>query len=167
MNYKAIRDCVFFSFADNMSYRWINSENDQMSRVASNHSVAPYTNGASSSNKSASYRSSTSSINLDPLNGRPVHIRSAAPPPVHKETVHACPLCNSEYKDPRVLPCTHTYCYQCIREKLIKNNRLTCPKCHYQVSSKIFTCSINVRRTPLMLNIVQLYDVLQLWKKGR
>ena len=116
-----------------------------MSRVASNHSVAPYTNGASLANKSTSHRSSTSSTSVDSITGRSVNIRSAAPPPAHKETVHACPLCNSEYKDPRVLPCTHTYCCQCIREKLIKNNRVTCPKCHYQVSSEAFTCQINGR----------------------
>ena len=66
--------------------------------------------------------------------GQGFTVRSAAPPPVQKETVHACPLCNSEYKDPRVLPCTHTYCLNCIRDKLINNNRVTCPKCHHQVS---------------------------------
>ena len=107
-----------------------------MSRVATNHNIVHYNNGANQSNKSIKSRSSSTSSSVNSIAGRPpppVTIRSAAPAPIHKETVHACPLCNSEYKDPRVLPCTHTYCFNCIREKLINNSCVTCPKCHYQV----------------------------------
>ena len=108
-----------------------------MSRVASNHTTSPYTNGFSPSNKSIMSRSSSNASSLNHVvGGRPVTVRSAAPPPSQKETVHACPLCSSEYKDPRVLPCTHTYCFNCIRDKLIKNDRVTCPKCHHEVSAR-------------------------------
>lgn len=103
-----------------------------MSRVATNPAIVFY-NGVTTN----PLKGTRPTLNGNPLNGnvnRGVTIRSAAPPPAHKETVHACPLCNTEYKDPRVLPCTHTYCFDCIRDKLIKNSRLTCPKCHYQVS---------------------------------
>ncbi|CAM4752235.1 unnamed protein product [Rotaria magnacalcarata] len=104
-----------------------------MSRVATNLPIARPKNGVVLSAKSVSNRSSSNtSSNGIASDGRGFNIRSAAPPPVQKETVHACPLCNSEYKDPRVLPCTHTYCFNCIRDKLIKNSRITCPKCHYQ-----------------------------------
>jgi hypothetical protein len=108
-----------------------------MSRVASNHTTTRYNNGVGQSTKSNISRSSTngSATNSTGDNGgRGISVRSAASVAVQKETVHTCPLCNSEYKDPRVLPCTHTYCLNCIRDKLIKNSRVTCPKCHYQVS---------------------------------
>ncbi len=108
-----------------------------MSRVATNYPPTRYNNGVGQSSTSfvsrtPSNASSTNSIGNS--GGRGVTVRSAAPPPVQKETVHVCPLCNGEYKDPRVLPCTHTYCLNCIRDKLIKNNQVTCPKCHNQVS---------------------------------
>jgi hypothetical protein len=106
-----------------------------MSRVATNLPTTSYNNGVGQSimNRSSSNASNTKSI-VSVGGGKGFNIRSAAPPPIQKETVHACPLCNNEYKDPRVLPCTHTYCFNCIRDKLIKNSRITCPKCHYQVS---------------------------------
>jgi hypothetical protein len=107
-----------------------------MSRVATNYPTAHYNNGIGQPSTSFLSRSSSNASNTNSINngGRAVTIRSAAPPPVQKETVHACPLCNEQYKDPRVLPCTHTYCLNCIRDKLINNNRVTCPKCHSQVS---------------------------------
>jgi hypothetical protein len=104
-----------------------------MSRVASNYPAARYTNGVS--------RSSSTTSTINNVAGRSILVRSAAPPPVQKETVHACPLCNGEYKDPRVLPCTHTYCLNCIRDKLLDNTRLTCPKCQHQVSAIPSRCS--------------------------
>jgi hypothetical protein len=107
-----------------------------MSRVANNLPTTSYNNGVGQSTKSIINRSSSNTSNTKSIGGigQGFNIRSAAPPPIQKETVHACPLCNNEYKDPRVLPCTHTYCFNCIRDKLIKNSRITCPKCHYQVS---------------------------------
>ena len=30
--------------------------------------------------------------------------------------IKACPICTEEYKEPRVLPCGHTFCLTCIRE---------------------------------------------------
>jgi hypothetical protein len=107
-----------------------------MSRVANNLPTTSYNNGVGQSiiNRSSN---NTKSINGGG-GGRGFNIRSAAPAPIQKETVHSCPLCNNEYKDPRVLPCTHTYCFNCIRDKLIKNSRITCPKCHYQVSLHIY-----------------------------
>ena len=108
-----------------------------MSHVTSNLPTTRYRYGVGQSTKSATNRSSSSRSSLNgggTDDGYSFHIRSAAPPPLQKETVHACPLCNSDYKDPRVLPCTHTYCFKCIRDQLVKNSGITCPKCHYQVS---------------------------------
>jgi len=114
-----------------------------MSRVTTNYPTPRYTNGVGQSTTSPLSRSSSNTNSLNHIpnggGGRGVTVRSAAPPPVQKETVHACPLCNQEYKDPRVLPCTHTYCLNCIRDKLISNNQITCPKCQYLVSVKSFS----------------------------
>ena len=115
-----------------------------MSRVATNYPTTHFNNGMGLQSTSLLSRSSSTSstTNSIAVNGRTggqlVTVRSAAPPPAQKETVHACPLCNGPYKDPRVLPCTHTYCLNCIREKLIQNNCVTCPKCHHQVN--FFSC---------------------------
>ena len=44
------------------------------------------------------------------------------------ETVITCPICLDHFKDPRLLPCTHTYCLQCIKNIALKNNDLfECP----------------------------------------
>lgn len=102
-----------------------------MSRVATNYPTTHFNNAFGPSSTTFLSRSSS---NASATNGRTVTVRSAAPPPAQKETVHACPLCNGPYKDPRVLPCTHTYCLNCIREKLIQNDCVTCPKCHHQVN---------------------------------
>ena len=93
-----------------------------MSRVATNYSTTHLNNGHGQLSRSSSNSSTLNSMTNG--GGRGIVVRSAAPPPVQKETVHACPLCNGQYKDPRVLPCTHTYCLTCIRDKLIANNRV-------------------------------------------
>jgi len=95
-----------------------------MSRVATNLPTINYTNGYSPANKAMLTRPLTNGSTLKNMANANFNIRSAAPAPIQKETVHACPLCNHEYKDPRVLPCTHTYCFDCIRDKLIQNSRL-------------------------------------------
>ena len=37
-----------------------------------------------------------------------------------------CAICLDHYQDPRLLPCSHTFCFQCI-EKLVKNGSFNCP----------------------------------------
>ena len=37
-----------------------------------------------------------------------------------------CAICLDYYQDPRLLPCSHTFCFQCI-EKLVKNGSFNCP----------------------------------------
>lgn len=39
-----------------------------------------------------------------------------------------CPVCYQLYKDPKVLPCQHSYCQECL-SKLEKNKQVTCPEC--------------------------------------
>ncbi len=37
-----------------------------------------------------------------------------------------CGICLDYYRDPRLLPCSHTYCYNCIKQ-LITNGQFACP----------------------------------------
>ncbi|CAF1322790.1 unnamed protein product [Adineta steineri] len=108
-----------------------------MSRVATSYPTTRYNNGVGQASTSFLSRSSSNSSSSNSMtngnSGRGVTVRSAAPPPAQKETVHACPLCNHEYKDPRVLPCTHTYCLNCIRDKLMHDDHVTCAKCQHKV----------------------------------
>lgn len=44
----------------------------------------------------------------------------------------SCYLCGTTYKDPRLLPCFHTFCYQCLFKytmKHITENKVKCPLC--------------------------------------
>ncbi|XP_078575043.1 tripartite motif-containing protein 2-like [Branchiostoma floridae x Branchiostoma japonicum] len=53
-----------------------------------------------------------------------------------------CPVCMRHFRDPRVLPCLHTFCRECLQEWATKqqpleplsNNNSHCPTCRTQVS---------------------------------
>ena len=55
---------------------------------------------------------------------------SAAPEKVNEQLT--CAVCMEQFKEPKVLPCLHTYCKQCL-EKLVKKQEadhvITCPEC--------------------------------------
>jgi len=40
-----------------------------------------------------------------------------------------CPICKEVYTDPRVLPCGHTFCRQCIGAFREQQQQLACPLC--------------------------------------
>jgi ribosome-binding protein aMBF1 (putative translation factor) len=42
------------------------------------------------------------------------------------EELVSCIICLDNYKDPRILPCSHTFCFGCIQQ-LVKNDKFTCP----------------------------------------
>lgn len=45
------------------------------------------------------------------------------------ETVITCPICLKHYDQPRMLPCSHTFCFQCIQQMASNNHGvLECPK---------------------------------------
>lgn len=41
-----------------------------------------------------------------------------------------CSICHEKFNDPRILPCSHTYCLRCIQDILSSNglDHFTCPK---------------------------------------
>lgn len=41
------------------------------------------------------------------------------------ETMLNCSLCHQHFKDPRVLPCSHTYCADCVRKAAAENQDLS------------------------------------------
>eukprot|EP00058_Branchiostoma_floridae_P016995 XP_002602483.1 hypothetical protein BRAFLDRAFT_86868 [Branchiostoma floridae] len=45
-----------------------------------------------------------------------------------------CPVCMLHFRDPRVLPCLHTFCRECLQEWATKQQPLECPTCRTHVS---------------------------------
>ncbi|XP_066298748.1 tripartite motif-containing protein 2-like [Branchiostoma lanceolatum] len=45
-----------------------------------------------------------------------------------------CPVCMLHFRDPKVLPCLHTFCKGCLEEWGTKQQPLECPTCRTQVS---------------------------------
>ena len=47
-------------------------------------------------------------------------------------TCHGCQMCSKPFSDPRMLPCLHSFCFQCIRnemEKVGPQQSIQCPTC--------------------------------------
>ena len=40
-----------------------------------------------------------------------------------------CPVCQENFSDPRVLPCDHSFCQECI-DQMKKGNSIKCPVCN-------------------------------------
>ena len=58
----------------------------------------------------------------------------AQPEEINKQL--CCAVCFEQFKEPKVLPCLHTYCKGCL-VKLVKkkgrNHIITCPECRQEV----------------------------------
>lgn len=53
--------------------------------------------------------------------------------------ITSCSICNRTFKDPRILPCGHTFCIDCIRNIMLDTNIITCPNCSLTPKSKNFS----------------------------
>ncbi|CAH1242123.1 TRIM3 [Branchiostoma lanceolatum] len=42
-----------------------------------------------------------------------------------------CSVCKDIYDDPRILPCLHTFCAQCLEQRRTEDSQLTCPTCQH------------------------------------
>ncbi|XP_030044344.1 E3 ubiquitin-protein ligase TRIM56 [Microcaecilia unicolor] len=56
-------------------------------------------------------------------------------PDLIREDYLSCKICFELYKNPKLLPCLHTYCQHCL-ELLLKKNSLRCPECRMEVDVK-------------------------------
>nr|XP_033784686.1 E3 ubiquitin-protein ligase TRIM56-like [Geotrypetes seraphini]XP_033784689.1 E3 ubiquitin-protein ligase TRIM56-like [Geotrypetes seraphini] len=56
-------------------------------------------------------------------------------PDLIREDYLSCKICFELYKNPKLLPCLHTYCQHCL-ELLVKRNYLKCPECRMEVNVK-------------------------------
>ena len=45
-----------------------------------------------------------------------------------------CEKCDEYYKDPRMLPCLHTFCLQCLEKELESQSTFHCPTCKEKVT---------------------------------
>lgn len=43
--------------------------------------------------------------------------------------ITSCTVCNRTFKDPRILPCGHTFCIDCIRNTMLDTTLMSCPNC--------------------------------------
>ncbi|XP_033954305.1 E3 ubiquitin-protein ligase RNFT1 [Pseudochaenichthys georgianus] len=68
------------------------------------------------------------------LNGE--HTGTAATRSQCSETGDVCPICQGEYRDPRVLLCQHIFCDDCIA--LWFNREKSCPLCRTVITEKVY-----------------------------
>ena len=77
-----------------------------------------------------------------------------------RERLLICPICMDEYKDPRLLPCHHTVCLECIRNYLhassVTGRMFRCPQCRYDVCVP----RGGIKEFPLNFYIISLQDEL-------
>ena len=53
---------------------------------------------------------------------------------VKKATTNlSCPVCYQVFKNPKYLPCYHSYCEECL-EKMVKQSKITCPECRQEAT---------------------------------
>ena len=58
----------------------------------------------------------------------------ALPMPISKEYSHLiCPVCHQLFKNPKYLPCHHSYCEECL-EKMQEQSKLICTECRNETS---------------------------------
>ena len=56
------------------------------------------------------------------------------PVPISKEHSHLiCPVCHQFFRNPKYLPCHHSYCEECL-EKTQEHSKVTCSKCRNEVT---------------------------------
>ena len=74
-----------------------------------------------------------------------------------------CQICEKLFFDPRILPCLHTFCCQCIetllRERPLKDKLLKCPTC--QLDTGLESCK-SVQKLPANSLLVSLLDLLSI-----
>ena len=72
-----------------------------------------------------------------------------------------CQICDKLFLDPRILPCLHTFCCQCVetlvRNRPLKDKMLMCPTCQLETG---LDSRASVRKLPANSLLVSLLDLL-------
>ncbi|CAF1090519.1 unnamed protein product [Adineta steineri] len=72
------------------------------------------------------------------------------------EDIIKCPICLDNFNEPRILPCSHTYCLQCIKDLAASNQgQFICP-----LRDGITISSTNIDSLPLNLAIRDIVDLV-------
>jgi hypothetical protein len=66
---------------------------------------------------------------------------------VKLEELVTCAVCHELLNNPKVFPCLHSYCYECIVKLSQHECRLVCPEYHVPMEVRSFFdhCSVSVR----------------------
>ena len=68
-----------------------------------------------------------------------------------------CAVCSQQYKQPKVLPCLHSFCKSCLEGMLIKQGigwRVGCPFCRTNVEvSVLYSCLFPIPLYSIKLNL--------------
>ncbi|ESP01653.1 hypothetical protein LOTGIDRAFT_200149, partial [Lottia gigantea] len=77
-----------------------------------------------------------------------------------RERLLVCPICMDEYKDPRLLPCHHTVCFECIgnivRSSSTTGRLFRCPQCR----TDVFVPREGIESFPISFYILSVQDEL-------
>ena len=88
-----------------------------------------------------------------------------------------CPICLEQLKQPKILPCQHTYCLDCLEEvaKLNNPDTLDCPECRREFKippesgvkgfpeNRLTKFHEKKKSIPKFFRSFFLYHLLQLW----
>ncbi|XP_078000087.1 E3 ubiquitin-protein ligase TRIM45-like [Glandiceps talaboti] len=76
-----------------------------------------------------------------------------------------CTICLEQFKDPKILPCLHTFCQNCLVELLEKKGSLECPSCRSSCPIPIGGVS-KLTSNFFMNNCIEIYHRLKEFSKG-
>ncbi|XP_078000391.1 E3 ubiquitin-protein ligase TRIM45-like [Glandiceps talaboti] len=76
-----------------------------------------------------------------------------------------CTICLEQFKDPKILPCLHTFCQKCLVELLEKKGSLECPSCRSSCPIPIGGVS-KLTSNFFMNNCIEIYHRLKEFSKG-
>ncbi|XP_063416027.1 uncharacterized protein LOC134697674 [Mytilus trossulus] len=79
-----------------------------------------------------------------------------------KEDLLCCPICSEEIKQPKILPCMHSFCKECIHEHISNMGRstkseitqFTCPVCRSVVKPKDLVAPVDEWSSALQDNLI-------------
>src|SRR6218665_3433 len=86
------------------------------------------------------------------------------------DDITECPICTETYKEPKILPCIHTFCMTCLQETGLKTNespgdKMPCPVCRteFTVPDKGFA---GLQRNFFMERLIEMKNILNPSSEG-